>query len=192
MVMESGYHTRAMKTKQNNFAFIDSQNLNLAIKRLGWKLDFERFRVYLREKYGIERAYIFIGFMEKHHDLYKSLQEKGYILIFKPTLVHKDGTTKGNCDAELVLQAMIDYPNYDRAVIVTGDGDFHCLVDYFIKQKKLEKLLIPDQAHYSALLKRFPSEYLAFVSDLRKRVEYKRKEPSKDGTLKGAFRRNSK
>lgn len=162
-----------MKARKGNYAFIDSQNLNLAIKGLGWKLDWKKFRVYLSEKYFVSKAYLFIGFVEKHADLYKSLQEKGYILIFKPTLVYKDGTTKGNCDAELVLQAMIDRDNYDKAVIVSGDGDFYCLVDYLMKQGKLKKTLIPNQAKYSALLKKFDSQYLAFVSDLQKKLEYK-------------------
>ncbi len=165
-------------TQENNFAFIDSNNLYLAIKELGWSLDYDRFRKYLKEKYHVSKAYMFIGFVEKHKDLYKSLQEKGYILIFKPTLVYKDGSTKGNCDAELVLQAMIDFNNYDKAVIVTGDGDFFCLVDYLIKQKKLNKLLVPNLRKYSALLKKIPSEYLAFVSDLKSKVVYKKKKTS--------------
>lgn len=172
-----------MKKPSNNYAFIDSQNLNLSIKELGWEIDWLRFRTYLREKYRVDKAYLFLGFIEVQHDLYRSLQEKGFILIFKPTLVYRDGTTKGNCDAELVLQAMIDLTSYDRAVIVTGDGDFHCLVNYLIKHKKLLKLLIPNQRRYSALLKRFPSEYIAFVSDLKNKLAYKRKEPSKDKTL---------
>ena len=54
-----------MKRLENNFAFIDSQNLNLAIRSLGWKLDFKRFRIYLEEKYGVKKAYLFIGFMEE-------------------------------------------------------------------------------------------------------------------------------
>ena len=37
-----------------NYAFIDSQNLNLSILSLGWKLDFQRFRVYLRDKYHVQ------------------------------------------------------------------------------------------------------------------------------------------
>lgn len=164
-----------MKFRENNYAFIDSQNLYLAIRELGWTLDFQRFRIYLKEKYNVVKAYLFIGFMEENADLYKSLQEKGFILIFKPTLKYKDGHTKGNCDAELVLQAMIDFNEYKKAVIVTGDGDFHCLVDYLIKQGKLEKLFIPNQQSYSALLKRFPSGFLSFVSDLRNKLEYKKK-----------------
>lgn len=164
--------------KETNFAFIDSNNLHLAIKDLGWKLDYARFRKYLKEKYHVTKAYLFIGFIEKHRDLYKSLQEKGYILIFKPTLTNKEGLVKGNCDAELVLQAMIDIATYDKAVLVTGDGDFFCLVDYLIKQKKLEKLLVPNQKKYSALLKSIPSEFLAFVSDLKEKVSFKQKKTS--------------
>ena len=121
-----------MKKQENNYAFIDSQNLNLSIRELGWKLDFSRFRIYLRDKYGVTKAFLFIGFISENNDLYASLQEAGFICIFKPTLVYKDGTTKGNCDAELVLHAMIEYPKYRKAVIVTGDGDFYFFLKYLL------------------------------------------------------------
>lgn len=180
------YLVKNMLRSQNNFAFIDSQNLYLSIRELGWFLDYARLRVYLSEKYGVGQAFLFIGYQPKRHAMYTALQRMGYVCIFKPTLVYKDGTTKGNCDAELVLHTMIEYGNYKRAVIVTGDGDFHCLIDHLIRQNKLEKILIPNQRKYSALLKGFPSQFLAFVSDLEQTL--KRKEPRKDGTLKGAYR----
>lgn len=166
---------------KNNYAFIDSQNLNLSIKQLGWSLDFQKFRRYLKEKYDVSKAFLFIGFIAGNNDLYKSLQDAGFVLIFKPTLTYKDGHTKGNCDAELVLQTMIEIPNYKKAVLVTGDGDFHCLVKYLILEKKLNKLLIPNQKKYSALLKKFPSEYLAFISDLKGKLSYKKKNPVRTG-----------
>ena len=168
-----------MKNNLKNFAFIDGQNLYLSIKEIGWLLDYQRFRVYLKEKYGVIKAYIFLGFMEEYKDLYRSLQEKGYILIFKPTLKYKDGYTKGNCDAELVLQTMIDFDEYEKAVIVSGDGDFYCLVDYLIKYDKLEKLLVPNQKDYSALLKRFDSGFIGFISDLRNKTEYTKKKKTR-------------
>lgn len=65
-----------MKKKSNNYAFIDSQNLNLSIRSLGWKLDFARFHVYLKEKYGMTKAFLFIGFVEGNNDLYVSLRSK--------------------------------------------------------------------------------------------------------------------
>jgi uncharacterized LabA/DUF88 family protein len=169
-----------MLKPQINYAFIDSQNLYLSIRELGWSLDYRRFRIYLIEKYGVKQAFLFIGYVPERHGLYTALQQMGYICVFKPTLTYKDGSTKGNCDAELVLHAMIEFPNYSKAVIVTGDGDFHCLVQHLASKDKLEKLLVPNQKKYSVLLKRFPSQHLAFVSDLEGVL--KRKEPHKDGT----------
>ena len=165
-----------MKNQElKNYAFIDSQNLNLSIQRLGWKLDFYRFRVYLKEKYHVDIAYLFIGYIQKNQDLYNSLQKYGYVLIFKPTLEYKNGKIKGNCDAELVLQAMIDYKNYNKAIIVSGDGDFYCLVRYLFQHNKLEKVLIPNKFSYSALLKKTAANRISFVDDLRKKLEYKNK-----------------
>ena len=164
-----------MKKQQNNFAFIDSQNLNLAIRALGWRLDYKKFRVYLAEKYAVSKAFLFIGYVDGNNTLYAHLQEAGFICIFKPTLTYKDGTTKGNCDAELVLHAMIEYKNYDKAVIVTGDGDFYCLVKYWLQEDKLERVLVPNFFKYSALLKRFGQKQLSFMNDLRQKLEYKNK-----------------
>jgi uncharacterized LabA/DUF88 family protein len=165
------------KILQNNYAFIDSQNLNLAIKDQGWKLDFARFRVYLAEKYGVTKAFLFIGYIEGNSSLYTSLQSAGFICIFKPTLEYKDGTTKGNCDAELVLHAMIEYPNYDKAIIVTGDGDFYCIVQF-------SAVLIPNRFKFSALLKfRVLRPYFRFMNDLQNLLSYKKKRPYKDKTL---------
>jgi len=160
-----------MKKPQNNYAFIDGQNLNLSIQRLGWKLDFRKFRVYLSEKYAVGTAYYFLGFVEGNSNLYTSLQKDGYILVFKPTLTFPNGKVKGNIDAELVLHAMIQYENYEKAVIVTGDGDFYCLVDYFIKNNKLLKLLIPDRNRFSSLFRK-KMVYISFVSDFRNKLEY--------------------
>ena len=170
-----------------NFAFIDSQNLNLSIRALGWKLDFKRFGTYLKDKYDVSKAFLFIGYIEGNNELYKSLQEAGFICIFKPTLKYKDGTTKGNCDAELVLEAMKEYPNYNEAVIVTGDGDFYCLVNYLAEKKKLKTILIPNRFKFSALLKfKHIRPYLRYVNDLKKKLActlaYKKKGPQKDRT----------
>ena len=156
------------------YAFIDSQNLNLSILSLGWKLDFQRFRIYLRDKYHVQNAYLFIGYMPENVGLYKRLQEMDYICVFRPTFIGTNGKTKGNVDAELVLHAMIEFPNYDKAILVSGDGDFQCLAKYLLEQGKLGALLIPNQAKYSALLKfKIFKPYLRFVSDLKIKLEVK-------------------
>lgn len=174
------------KDTRNNYAFIDSQNVNLAIRSLGWKLDFARFRVYLKEKYGVTKAFLFIGYIEGNNELYISLQSAGFLCIFKPTLEYKDGSTKGNCDAELVLHAMIEYPNYDKAIIVTGDGDFYCLVQYLLEKDKLSAVIIPNRFKFSALLKfKAFRRHLRFMNDLKGLLAYeksKKKRPYEDET----------
>lgn len=154
------------------YAFIDSQNLNLAIKNLGWELDFARLRIYLKDKYAVTKAYLFIGYIAGNESLYTLLQNSGYIIIFKPTLEYrKEGVRiiKGNVDAELVLHTMIEYTNYDKAIIISGDGDFHCLIEYLVSKNKLLHLLIPNPNKYSALLRKFHG-YFAYIHSLDKKL----------------------
>ncbi|MBI5872734.1 MAG: NYN domain-containing protein [Candidatus Omnitrophica bacterium] len=163
-----------MSLQKNNYAFIDSQNLNLAIRDLGWQLDFKRFRVYLKDKYAVSKAFIFIGYVPTNESLYTSLQSYGYILIFKSTLNAPGGKIKGNIDAELVLHAMIEYPNYDKAVIVTGDGDFHCLIEYLKKQGKIERLIVPNRHEFSSLLRKF-APFMDSMNNLSIKLGYTNK-----------------
>ena len=135
-------------------AFIDSQNLNLGVRSQGWKLDWRKFRQYLRNKYNVTEAYAFIGYKAGNESLYTKLQQMGYVVILKPTLELPDGTVKGNVDAELVLHAMIHLRNFDKAIIVSGDGDFLCLVEYLANKNKLLHLLAPNK-YYSRLFKPF-------------------------------------
>ncbi len=168
-------HGCQVKKLENNYAFIDIQNLNLAIKSCGWKVDFRRFRIFLKEKYSIEKAYVFTGYLEENEDIYHLLHYAGYVCVFKPVLFTSQGVVKGNCDGELILQAMIDYTNYDKAVVVTGDGDFYCLVKHLVEQNKLKVLFVPNRRSYSALLKHEIFKlYIYFVSDLREKLEYKK------------------
>mgnify|MGYP001566013965 CR=1 FL=1 len=166
-----------------HYAFIDSQNVNLGIKELGWTLDFERFRRYLSEKYHVEKAFLFIGYIEGNNHLHAALQEAGFICIFKPTLKYQDGRTKGNCDAELVLQTMIEYARYEGSIIATGDGDFYCLVNYLFEKNKLIAVLAPNRKKCSALLKfKIFRPYLRYMSDLEEKLA-KKKRPHKDVPL---------
>lgn len=164
-----------MKNGKITYAFIDSQNLNLGIKNLGWKLDFKRFRVYLKDKYNVSVAYIFIGYAATNQDLYSYLQKAGYVLIFKPTIPDKDGNLKGNIDADLVLQAMIDFSSYEKAIIITSDGDFYSLVKYLYEHDKLLMVISPYVKTCSILLKKSAKEKIVFIDNLRKKLEYMKK-----------------
>jgi len=166
---------KANKTKNIIYAFIDSQNLNLGVKSSGWTLDFAEFLKYLKTKYHVKKAFLFIGHVTGNEKLYTFLQKAGYILIFKPTLEYKKGKkaiTKGNVDAELVLHTMIEWENFDRAIIVSGDGDFHCLIEHLEDNKKLEKIFAPNHK-YSSLLRKF-ADKIVLVSLFKNKVEKKK------------------
>lgn len=179
------------KETSKNYAFIDGQNLNLGVKNdiwraynkqwytleyKGWPLDYRKFRIYLKDKYNVEKAYYFIGELKTNTLLYKSLQEAGYIIIFKPAFRGPDEKVKGNCDAELVLQAMIDYSAYNKAVIIGGDGDYACLVKYLIQQNKLETVLAPNFESSSWLLREAAgNRYIAFMNELKDKLEHIKK-----------------
>lgn len=161
------------KKRKIIYAFIDSQNLNLGTSKdiykrkqriyQGWKLDFKKFRQYLSDKFRVKRAFLFIGYIKQNEKLYKQLKSFGYNIVFKPTVIDRQGIPKGNVDAELVLHAAaIEYPNYDKAVVVSGDGDFRCLHEYLEKNRKLLNIIIPNENSESSLLKPF-QKYKTFI-----------------------------
>lgn len=161
------------------YAFIDSQNLNLGIKNdvrrkgrvvyNGWDLDFRKFFIYLQEKYKVEKAFLFIGKIEGYESLYKKLEEYGYNIVFKPTVKNMGGRIKGNVDAELFLEVMLQYENYDSAIIVSGDGDFHCVIKVLKERDKLKNILVPNRYAYSSLLIPF-REDVRFLDDLKRKL----------------------
>ena len=160
-----------MDTK-NNFAFIDTQNVNLTVRDQWWKLDWKKIKVYLKDKYNVSKIYLFIGFIPNNQDMYMFFQNCWYTLIFKPVLIFKDWSTKWNVDAELVLQSMIDYQKYNKAIIVTGDGDFACLIKYFYEKQKLLKLIVPNKNKYSLFLRKTAKEKIESLTSLRSKLEF--------------------
>jgi uncharacterized LabA/DUF88 family protein len=162
-----------MTNTRNNFAYIDGANLYKGVQALGWKLDYARFRVWLTEKYGVTRAYLFIGLIPKFTGLYTYLQEAGFTLVFKETTYDGEGKPKGNCDADLVVQAMRDCyeNNFEKAVIVASDGDYASLVKLLIEKGKLEIILSPATYNKCSLLLKRTSAPITYINDKRSTLE---------------------
>jgi uncharacterized LabA/DUF88 family protein len=173
-----------MKEQSKNCAYIDGANLHKGVKDLGWHLDYKRFRIWLKEKYQIKKAYLFIGLVSKHKNLYTFLQEAGFTLVFKETICDGDGKIKGNCDADLVLKSVVDFYEHkcEKAVIVSSDGDYASLVE-FLKSKGAFAGLISPSDHCSFLLrnKNISLVYLRDKKNVLKLIQ-KEKTPDADGT----------
>lgn len=171
---------RRPKSPKTNYAFIDSQNLNLGSQRMGWKVDWRKFREYLRKEHNVSHAYMFIGYMSENEQLYEYMHELGFLVVLKPTVdvtpsekeQKKDEkpAIKGNVDADLVLYAMKEFPNYKKAILVSGDGDFLGLVEYLKEQGKLANILTPNW-QYSSLFKPFESDIIR-LDQLRRQLSY--------------------
>ncbi len=171
---------RKAKKTPNVYAFIDSQNLNLGVQKVGWKMDWRAFRAYLQEQFNVTKAFMFIGYMQENEALYEHMHELGYLIALKPTVDVSSGdkededykpVVKGNIDADLVLYAMKELPNYDKAIIVSGDGDFVSLIEYLSNQNKLLHVLTPNW-QYSSLLKPW-ERYIIRIDQLRQQLAYK-------------------
>jgi len=149
--------------------------MHLSAKHLGWEIDWATFREYLQKRHNVSHAYYFIGHLKEYQDLYDNLKDYGYILIHKPVLTLPDGSIKGNCDAEIVLHTMIEIDNYNKAVIVTGDGDIGCLVEYLRGVNKFKLVIACRQDSCSYLLRKVASGNIMFLDYLRYKFEKKQK-----------------
>lgn len=156
-----------MKEEQNNVAYIDGANLHNGVKNLDWEFDYAKFRIWLSEKYKVGKAYMFLGLIPKHKDLYTKLQAQGFILVFKEVIFDSSGKAKGNCDADLVVLAMKEtYENeFNKAVLVSSDGDYSPLVKFMISKNKIEVILSPYETKKCSVLLKRTGVKIAYIND---------------------------
>ncbi|MEI6042234.1 MAG: NYN domain-containing protein [bacterium] len=158
-----------MRNNLKNVAYIDNTNLHKGCESEGFNIDYIKLRTYLRERLDVGVAYVFIGYVPGNEERYRKFQERGYTLIFKPTIQDGIGKIKGNCDAELVLQATRDCceNNFKKMVIVSSDGDFGCLIQFLQERGKLEIVLSPrGKEKCSTLIKRLASK-ITFLPEVK-------------------------
>lgn len=145
--------------------YIDGNNLYRSAKELGFKIDYRKFRGWLRQKHNPEFVYLFIGLVPERTKFYEYLQSCGYILVFKQT-VSVGEKIKGNCDAELVLKSTSDFytKSFTSCILITGDGDFGCLVEFLKENNVISRIIAPDKNKCSILLRNKNVE-ITFLND---------------------------
>lgn len=171
--------------QENNFAFIDGQNLYMGTDsdKPSWHINLQRFRVYLRDKYKVSKAFYFLGCVIDGHDkLYDDIQDAGFILKFREHNSAMLGIKKGNVDSDIIfhiMRIMYQKEEFDRIVLISGDGDYKMLVDFLIEENKFKKILFPNKAFASSLYKKLGSEYFDYLSNesIKKKIIYKKKTP---------------
>jgi uncharacterized LabA/DUF88 family protein len=152
-----------MLNRLQNIAFIDGQNLHLGTRAEGWTIDYQRLRKYLKDKYDVIDAYYFLGAKSPEYaNLYSNLRASGYQLCFREHSPNARGAKKGNVDSDIIFEAMkrlVENTLSGKILIVSGDGDYKKLVDYFIQKDRFSKILFPNGKFASSLYKSLGNEY---------------------------------
>jgi uncharacterized LabA/DUF88 family protein len=156
---------------KNNLAFIDGQNLHMGttLSDNSWKVNLSKFRIYLEKKYDVNEAYYFLGYVQNiNQELYSEIQKAGFILVFKQHNSIMLGKKKGNVDTDIVFEIMkkiYKRSDFDKIILVSGDGDYKLLVDFLIEENKFKKILFPNRKYRSSLYKKLSNNYFAYLDD---------------------------
>lgn len=162
-----------MSDKIRNIAYVDGQNLKMGTVDTtpSWKVDLKRFRRYLLEKYQVDKAFYYMGYVidgTEYEHLYEYIQDAGFILVFREHNSAMLGKKKGNVDSDIIFNAMKRLylgEKFDKIVLVSGDGDYKMLVDFLIDENRFEKILFPNKEYASSLYKSISRAYFSYLSD---------------------------
>ncbi len=133
--------------------------------------------MYLKEKYAVDKAYYFLGYVqETNQELYEEIQNAGFVLIFREHNPAMIGKKKGNVDSDIIfhiMKKMYKKENFEKVVIVSGDGDYKLVVDFLIEEKRFAKMLFPDRDRASSLYKKIGAAYFDALDsvDIRAKIE---------------------
>lgn len=168
-----------MNSINNNIAYIDGQNLYMGTStgEPSWHVDLSRFRKYLTEKYHVEKAYYYLGYLiDGNQDLYEKLQTAGFIVVFREHNSQMLGKKKGNVDSDIIFSIMKRLYKNDlegKIILISGDGDYKMLVDFLIEENKLEKILFPNRVFASSLYKSIGGQYFDYLENVKNKIAYR-------------------
>lgn len=175
-------------TTFNNIAYIDGQNLYMGTTKCDpkWYIDLARFRIYLRDKYKVNKAYYYLGYVndgEIYQNLYESIQSAGFLLVFREHNSAMMGAKKGNVDSDIIFDAMkrlYKKEAFDKIVLVSGDGDYKSLVTFLINEKRFSKLLFPNKGYASSLYKQLEPNFFDYLDSpgIKNKIESKKRRSS--------------
>ncbi len=173
-----------MPKQVRNIAYIDGQNLHMGTAKSDpvWQINLARFRVYLNQKYNVENAYYYLGYVQEGtsiEKLYETVQQAGFILVFRLHNSAMVGKKKGNVDSDIIFSVMKRLymkEKFDKVVLVSGDGDYKMLVDFLIEEDKFEKILLPNRKYRSSLYKSLSNKFFAYLDDkdVKRKIENKK------------------
>ena len=170
------------KVKINTtYAFVDASNIIYGARAEGWFIDLKKLIIYLRNRLKVKKAFFYYGRdskSEKKEKFLNKLEEFGFTLRVKE--IKRYGTRiKANCDVDLTMDMLIMEKQYERAIVLTGDGDFAPLFFYLISKKKKQITVISSPKRTAKEIRTILGGNVLSFDDLRYLLEYKK--PKKRG-----------
>lgn len=133
--------------------FIDAANIIHCYKDTGWKIDFKKLKRYFESKCTLVGIYYYSAYFEEsagQKSFFEMLSRKGFVLRVKKIrkIANEDGTItlKGNCDTDMVVDAVARMGEYDTVVIMSGDSDFVSLVN-LLRGKGKKVIIVSTRWH---------------------------------------------
>lgn len=146
--------------------FFDAANHHASLNASNKKMNFLSFLKKLKKEFFVidVRYYYCTSHLEKHagvKELAKNLQKDGYTIVTKEAIHRPDGTTKGNMDVEIAVDAAELAGHCDYIILFSGDGDFTYLIKH-IQKKGTKVWVCSDESNLSKLLREQADKVLNF------------------------------
>lgn len=162
--------------KSITYAFIDATNIIYGASNHGWRMDFAKLSQYLKTRFEVSRIFYYAGADNenlKQLKFYEKLQQFGYQLRLVPVKTFKDGKKKADVDSRMTFEMMRYFPEYDRVITMTGDGDFYWVLEYLIGTKDKTFLVSHRQNTAAELKKLFGHTYIC-LDDIKHRLSFRK------------------
>lgn len=111
---------------------------------------------------------------------YRKLKGFGYRLLLKPVKLYfrPDGSTerKANCDVDMAFYLMKEKDNFDRVLILSGDGDFLPVLKYLQDIGK-EVIILARGPRTAREIRQFAGSKFTDFEYLREKLKFREKKP---------------
>lgn len=175
------------------FVFIDASNLFYGgEKSLGWKIDYQinetvplknlenhLTKTLRSENEKLNEAEILL--ISRHLQrvkFYIRLEAFGYQLFLKPVKLYEqeDGTTKrkANCDVDMAFHLMKERDEFDRVIVLSGNGDFLPVLKY-LKQIGKQVLVFSRGQRTAKEIRQFAGDKFLDFTRLKHKLSFQDK-----------------
>ena len=124
-------------------------------------------------KYMTEAKLLLLDRHLRRVRFYLKLESFGYTLVLKPVKTYddEDGNPrrKANCDVDMTFYLMRDRDEYDRAIILSGDGDFLPVLKFLRKEGK-EIMILSRGPRTAKEIKKFAGDKFLDFTRLQHRL----------------------